>query len=296
MIERVSQSDGRRVEAPRGGESEVTASDGGLAGGVHGSGGIDDAIARAEAERSHIDGKLTAYDRFEKTVRESEVDDGEAVPAAAGGGTAAVSPMAGGSGDDQCRRLRERFGATVRPYSVEDVAGTESTVGTICEELGERIALALAPNGNAWFTPQLRDGIVAAIDERRSELRATSAALDRELRSLRNAEKEIGAMVDGIDEVGSRYLHRYGFEELRERHGRLGTYRTRCDRLARERQAVLASTTGYGAAAGMDHRTLIAYLYRDRPTDHPVLTAIVRLYAGCGEGQRALRDHLSRRV
>ena len=204
--------------------------------------------------------------------------------------------MAGGSSDDQCRRLRERFEATVQPCSVEDVAGTEPVLKTIKAELGEQIALALAPSGNACFTPQLRDGIIVSVEERRAELRAMSAALDRELTFLRKAREEIDEIVDGIEETGDRYLYRYGFTELRERHDRLEAYRTRCDRLARERQTVLASATSYGASAGMNHRTLIAYLYRSLPTNHPVLTAIVRLYAGCSEGQRALRDHLARRV
>jgi len=123
-----------------------------------------------------------------------------------------------------------------------------------------------------------------------------SAALARERQSLGNAEEGIRAIIDGAEAPGSGYLHRCGFDELRERHDRLEAYRARCDRLARERQAVLASATSYGASAGMDHRTLVGYLYEDLPTGHPVLTAIVRVYAGCDGSQRALRDHLTRRV
>lgn len=196
---------------------------------------------------------------------------------AVGGGTTAVSSMTGGSGDERCRQLRERFEATVRPHSLEDVAGTEPVTETIREELGERVALALAPDGNPRYTPQLRDGIFASIDERRAGLRAMSSAVDRELTFLREAREEIGGMIDGFGEADGRYLYEHGFNELRERHDRLEAYRTRCDRLARERQTVLASATSYGASAGMNHRTLIAYLYRSLPTNHPVLTAIVRL-------------------
>jgi len=263
------------------------------------SGEIGDAIARVEAEKDHVGGKQTAYDRFEKSVRELWIDDGETIPTAAratGGGAAAVSPMTGRRDDDPCRQIRERFGATVRPYSIEDVEGTESVVATIREELGERIALALSPNGSGQLTPRLRDGIRSSIDDRRSELRAMSAALDRERTSLREAEDGIEAAVDRIRRIDGRYLYRCGFGELCERHERLGTCRERCNRLAHERQATLASTTSHGARAGVDHRTLTAYLYRDLPTKHPVLTAILGLDSACIEAQRALRDQLTRRV
>ena len=271
MAEHVPQSDLRRADAPLGGWREATESD------RESTVCIEDAVARVETEQDHVDGKLAAYDRFENAVRESEVDDMAGVTMAVGGSTSAVSPMAGGSSDDQCRRLRERFEATVRPCSLEDVTGTEPVTETIREELGERVALALAPDGNPRYTPQLRDGIFASIDERRAGLRAMSSAVDRELTFLREAREEIGGMIDGFGEADGRYLYEHGFNELRERHDRLEAYRTRCDRLARERQTVLASATSYGASAGMNHRTLIAYLYRSLPTNHPVLTAIVRL-------------------
>ena len=69
MTEHVPQSDLRRADAPLSGWREATEPDGEIIG------SIDDAVARAETEQDHVDGKLAAYDRFENAVRESEVDD-----------------------------------------------------------------------------------------------------------------------------------------------------------------------------------------------------------------------------
>lgn len=259
---------------------------------------VGDARERAAAESDHVEGKLAAFDRFERTVRGIDpVEAGTAAAAwAAGGGAVAGTPVAERSGDSRCRRVREGFAETVRPYSVEDVAGAESVVATIGEELGEEVALAISPGGVGEFTPTVREAILSTIGDRRSELRAMAAALERERDSLRAAADELDAALGAVETLGNRRLYRYGFEALRERHERLARLRERCERLARERQELVGSTTSHGAETGIRHRTLIGYLYRDLPVDHPVLATVVGFEEECIEAQRAIRDQLTRRV
>ena len=261
------------------------------------TGYLADARERAEAESDHVDGKRAAFDRFERTVRGIDpVETGTAAPRAAAGGAVAGTPVTERSGDDRCRRVRESFAETIRPYSVEDVTEAESVVATIGEELGEEVALAVSPGGGGEFTSPVRAAVVSAIGDRRSELRAMAAALEREHESLRAAVDELDAMRDEAAAPGNRRLYRHGFEELRERHERLARFRERCERLARERQELLASTTSHGAETGIRHRTLVGYLYRELSVGHPVLATVVGFEEGCIEAQRAIRDQLTRRV
>lgn len=258
---------------------------------------VSKALSRVEDESRHVEETLDAFDRFDRTVRETApVEFGAATVEPAGGGAMTVLATADRPAHTTCDRIRERFVETIRPHSVEDVDGSEPLVETMREELGEEPALALAPNGPGGFTAELKRTIISAIEARRAELRSLSAALERERESLETAAEELESVIDAIRALGDCRLLHLDFEALRRRHDRLSTCRHRCDRLSRERQATLDSTTSYGGAAGLSHRTLIEYLYHDRPTTHPVLSAVVELDRGCAEGQRALRDHLSRRV
>lgn len=253
---------------------------------------LGDAAARVESELEHVAAKSKAFRRFERTVSETAPLDRRAVAGGrpATGGTLATA----GGGDDRCRRLRERFLETVHPHSLDDIDGGEPVAATIREELGDEAALALAPNGGNRFTPGVKRGVLSAIETRRRELRTLEGALERERESLREVGDARGSMVDAIETFGDRRLLEFGFEELRERHERLADYRTRCDRLAAERQDLLDSTTGREARTGLAHRGLVEYLYES--PGYPALDALVRLDRGCAAGQRALRDHLCRRV
>jgi len=255
-------------------------------------GTIRDAVSRVESELEHVEAKTKAFSRFERAVSETAPLDRRAVAGStpAAGGTLATN----GGGDDRCRRLRERFLETVHPHSLDDIDGGEPVAATIREELGDEAALALAPNGGNRFTPEVKRGVLSAIERRRRELGTLEGALERERESLREIGDGLDSMVEAVETFGDRRLLGFGFEELCERHGRLADYRTRCDRLAAERQDLLDSTTGREAKTGLAHRTLVGYLY-DSPA-HPALDAVVRFDRGCAAGQRALRDHLCRRV
>lgn len=255
------------------------------------------ALSHVEDESTHVDETLAAFDRFERTVRETApVELRSAAVEPAGGGAMSVLTTVDRPAVTPCDRLRERFVETVRPHSVVDVDGSESVLATMREELGEEPALALAQNGSGRFTAELKRTMLSAIGTRSAELRSLDAALERERDSLRTAIDELESVIEAIRELGDCRLLHLGFGALRRRHEQLAACRRRCDRLSRERQATLHSTTSYGAAAGLSHRALVEYLYRDLPTTHPVLSAVVELDGGCAEGQRALRDHLARRV
>lgn len=48
-------------------------------------------------------------------------------------------------------------------------------------------------------------------------------------------------------------------------------------------------------AAGSEHRDLVAYLYQNLPTDHPILT-LTSLYRLCDEVQDRVSDQISQAV
>lgn len=257
---------------------------------------IPDAIDRVEHEIEHVDGKLTAFDRFERTVRDlGPTKPGQSFAAHSGGAVAVTSTLDPPT-DDRCRQIRDRFVETVHSYSRDDTDGTDPTAATMRKELGEHIALALTSGSGGRVPPELHGAILSASENRRSELRVLSATLERERANLEELSDELERMCRDSREFGSRRLHRYGFEALRKRHEQLEADRDRCRRLAHRRQELFESTTSRDGVAGLPHRSLIAYLYQGFTVDHPVLADLVRFDRDAADKQRALRDQLSRRI
>ena len=63
-----------------------------------------------------------------------------------------------------------------------------------------------------------------------------------------------------------------------------------------DRQRFLDRTTSIDAQVGLHHRTAVPGLYTEFAVDHPVLATGVRVDGICRRCQRAVRDHLTRRV
>lgn len=245
----------------------------------------------ARAEREAAARRHEAYDEFLGRVASVPPADAPATETPAAAGTAV-----GRVGDDRRREVRTAFAETVRPHGAEDVADGESTLETIRAELGESVALALAPTTAARLTPKLRRGIRSAAEGRRAESDALRRALDRELDRLDDAAAIVGRLTDWLASADETPLSELGFDALADRHERLATGRERCDRLVERRQASLRTVTGSGVDAGVRHRSVAAHVYADLPTDHPVLTTATRLDAVCARSQRVVRDHLTRRA
>lgn len=255
---------------------------------------VDAARERVEAEREHILAERRAYEQFRSEVAAI----GTTTPGGAGGPAGGVVSVAdtGDPGASESRQLREAFAETVRPYSVEDVAGEEPLLETVREELGDGIALALAPGTDHGVTPQVKQAIAARTTERVAELRAMRAALDREESSLEVVADATTTVTDWLVEADETPLSSLGFEALQARHETLASHRDRCRELLAERQSHLHSCPGGAGSVTMRQRTVARFLYSDFPVEFPVLSTVTRLLDLLSDCQRAVRDHLVRRA
>lgn len=256
---------------------------------------VERARSRARAEREAIDDKLAAYEAFVRRV--AETPPNRPPPSVAGittDGGATHRPADASS--DGCRSVRTAFDETIRPHSVADVDDAEPLLETVREEFTDGVAAALAPTTGATFTPELKELVLAEARSRRSEATAVQRALDREEAHLDGAAERVDAVVEWLVDANETALSDLGFDALRRRHETLAGHRDRCAAAARDRQEFLAGAANGGSGAVVGGQSLVQYLYWGFPVDHPVLATVAKLDATCRECQRAVRDHLVRRV
>jgi len=252
---------------------------------------IDRAQRRVENEQSAVSAKRDAFDRFRDRV--SSLPTAPATPA--GGMTATVGTQLQNSrtGDDQCRAVRTAFRETIRPHSCD---GDESLLETIRNEFTDQIAVALASTTETGFSSELKGAILSETENRATETRAMSRALDTETAHLESAGETVDEITAWLAEKNERPLTEFGFDALQQRHETLAAHRERCDELAQDRQTLLQGTTSQNLDAGIRHSQLVSYLYREFPVDNPVVATTVRLDELCASAQRTVRDHLVRRA
>lgn len=260
---------------------------------------VHQALDRVTAERKRTDGELTALDQFEDGVQALDpvsraestgtvhIANNSASPA-----TTAYQQTAATT--TRTQRVCDLFAETIHPHSVDGSEESESIETAMCDVLGRDIATVLSPSTPGTFTDEVKQAICVAIAQRRSECRVTLQALDLEAESLRTAQGEIEEITDWL--ASGESLISDGFERLQDRHETLAAYRSQIERLSSTRQTVLHGTTNRGSEVGLRQLSLVDHLYTDLETTYPVLSTIVRLEAACREAQRAVRDHLTRRV
>lgn len=260
---------------------------------------IQQALTRARAERGRIVEKRNALAAFAGRVEDIPAE----APQPQGGQQGATTGISLSTlarttttGPARCRAVREAFAQTVRPQNVEDEGASESLTATVAAELTDDIAAALAPAESHRFHPVLKQRVLTETTARRQECAVLVEALEREREALRDANTDVGAVLDWLVQANDTPLTSLGFEDLRARHDTLATNRDRCERLARERQALLNRKTCRGTHLGLIHRSLVTSLYADFAVDYPVLATVARLDSACADCQRAVRAHLVRRV
>ncbi|MFC6615342.1 hypothetical protein ACFQAS_10320 [Halopenitus salinus] len=264
---------------------------------------VHEALDRVESECDRATKERSALGRFDATVREMD----PVSPAPTGtttspagvtdGGTVSIPGAAAESGarSGGTTRVREVFAETVAPHTTAGLDG-DSVDAAVRSSLGDSVALALAPGTPDRLTRDLQQAIRSAVADRREKLRTMETALDRERRSLRAAREEIDAVVEWIACADETPLLRLDFDALSDRHDAIDRHCERCEHVAAERQRLIASTTSHDGSVGITHRSLLEHLYADFESSHPVLATIARLVDRCRDCQRAVRDHLTRRV
>ena len=261
---------------------------------------VEQARTRVSDERAFVVDKRRAFEEFERNVRETPVHaSGGPSGATRQSGelfTATASTVAGGTSANRCKAVCEAFAETVHPCTAAGTCDAERLVETMREELGSDLTAALAPRTAGQFTSPTKQALLEKVTERHRELDVMVRALDAESESLRSAAETTGAVTDWLADVNETPLLEFGFDELQAHHETLAAHRRDCDRLVGHRQEFLAKTTSSDAAAAIEHRTLAEFLYTEFPVEFPALATAVSLYEACADCQRAVRDHLARRV
>lgn len=252
---------------------------------------VERARQTAESERASFADERAAYEQFRR--RAADLSTTELGDAGTLGPTGAVTTRtATETKDAGCQAVREAFAETVRPFSVEDVTD-EPLLATIRAELGDGVALALAPTTDTGFTARTREAVLAACRDRRQAIDATTAALDSEIDSLRAATAVIEEITEWLAATDETALSSLEFEGLADRHDRLSAFRTRCEQCLADRQELLGETTGRTPGADVTHGSLVRFCYQSFPVDYPVLSTVTRLYELLGDCQRVVRAHLT---
>jgi len=245
---------------------------------------------RVESERATLAAKRDGLDAFAATVRETATA-GPGGSTVSGTVTSPVAVGAGGAGVDHRDDLRSAFTASVGRHAESD-----STLAALRAELGDDVALALAPTTEVRFTQTLQNRLLSAVTARQQELSVTCEVLDREADHLTETADTVDEVVDWLTTADETPLSALGFEALAERHERLDTHRGQCAALAADRQELLAGTTSHAAQVGVAHDSLVESLYEDFPVTYPVLSTVTRLVEVCADAQQAVRAHLVRRA
>lgn len=245
---------------------------------------------RVANERDAVTATRDALEQFQTRVRQQSPTGARAESSGQTTG-GAVAARAVSQGTDDLEEIRSAFGATVATHTPHD-----SVLTALEHELGEEVALALAPTTNAAFTPQLQQELCSRTAARKRELAVTLTALDGEREALAAHHETVDAVVSWLTDADETPLSALGFDELRARHEQLDEFRTACATRLDDRQTWLAATTSEQAQVGVPHRSLITSLYEDFPVDYPVVATLTRLCEVCEDAQRAVRDHLVRRA
>ena len=259
---------------------------------------IDSALTSVEREQTHFDAERKAYERFQSEIASLSPQPATAPSTSLSpdGGTLSTGMPRNGAVTTHADRARELFIETVRPHSVSDVDTEEPLIETIREELGDSLAFVLAPGTDADLTPQVQSAICSKAQQRLRELTTMSSALDREAESLQAAARDCQTVTEWVETHNQTSLLEFGFPELQRRHERLSAHRERCGERLRARQEAIHSTTSRGAKTGLEHRSVVTFLYQEFPVSYPVLSTVTRLDALLANCQRTVRDHLTRRV
>jgi len=258
---------------------------------------IDSALTRVKQEQTHIDAECQAYERFLSGVTSLSPQPAAAPvtnPSAAGGTLSVPAGSQPDAATTDADRVRELFAETVRPHSVADLDTEEPLLKTIREELGDSLAFVLASETNAGVSPQVQSAICSKSQQRLQELKTMRSVVDREYESLQAADNDYQTVSKWVEEHNQTSLAELEFSELQRRHEQLSTYRNRCEERLRVRQETIHSMTSRDAQLGLEHDSLLMYLYQEFPVSYPVLSTVTRLHTLLADRQRSVRDHLTR--
>ncbi|WP_049985235.1 DUF7260 family protein [Halobellus rufus] len=181
--------------------------------------------------------------------------------------------------DDRCRRVRAAFEELVLPHVETETGGVPATIAA---ELSAEVAVALAAEGGGnQFTEALREAVLEHVDQRLAEGRVMLRALTRERDSLDDAiallkrvDRELPAVDDSVVLLSTD-------EELWDRRRRVASLETDLEAALRDRQSTLGDVVASEVKAGIEHDTVVEYLFGERDVTYPALDALARAVGEC---------------
>jgi hypothetical protein len=261
---------------------------------------VSDALDRVTDEQLLVEQKQAALRQFRQTIEDlsAQGPDARSRPphVTDGGMTAAASTLCGDRSASTCKQVCTAFGETVAPCCQPDTNDGDAVLSALRDELGDEVALALAPNSDSQFTPQVKRAVVSATVKRQEELGTFAAALETEETSVRTIEDTVESITDWLTTADETPLSTLEFDRLRTRHETLAAHRDQCHTAITQRQETLNGTTSQNGSVGVAHRSVVRSLYEQFPVPYPVLGILTRLAECCQHCQRTVRDHLVRRV
>lgn len=261
---------------------------------------VSDALDRVTDEQLLVEEKQTALCQFRQRVEELPAlgpNASSGSPYTTDGGTAATASTLGGDRSaSSCKQVCAAFAETVAPCCQTADNDHDTVLLTLRDELCDEVALALAPNSDSQFTPQVKRAVLSATVRRQEELGTFATALETEETSVRTARETVESIADWLTTAEETPLSALGFDRLQTRHETLAAYRDSCRAAITDRQETLNATTSQNGSVGVAHRSVVRSLYEQFPVSYPVLGTLTRLADCCKRCQRTVRDHLVRRA
>jgi hypothetical protein len=247
---------------------------------------IEAAVERADAEATAVAAKSDGLEAFTERLESlSTTQLQEAATQTVGG------QLTSSGGTDRRAKVRTAFAETVVPHTE-----AESTLTALRVELGDAVALALAPTTQTALTPELRTQLLTASRTRQRELAVTEQALREELEQVESAAEMTTELVEWLRSVDETPLSDLGFPALRRRHERLCERAQQLRELSETRQSFLHGTTSSDATVGVRNRDLVTSVYEDFSVSYPVLSTVCQLHDTIEDCRSVVRNHLVRRV
>lgn len=161
---------------------------------------------------------------------------------------------------NRVNRVRTAYRETVLSIPHYDDAYGESLVEHFANEFGAAVAVNIRPESSVSFTLPYKNTLEARATQAIRKREEFVRILETEIQSLESARADLLEVSAALDTTIIPEWHHESFTE-------------QLDTVAERRQQTIQER---GSLPKIDHHSLCAYLYEDKPWTYPVLTAVAR--------------------
>ncbi|WP_181691128.1 hypothetical protein [Natronomonas sp. LN261] len=250
---------------------------------------VDDRLAAAVSElrreRRRISDELEALEAFADRVRSIPTERYTPRNRQPVGVSAGVSSTATG-----LRRVREAYESTLMsaPHYVEEYDDTY--VESLAEEFSPDIASALTDG--TVFNGRCKRALLSAVETSQSARESLVDAVDRERKSVLEAQSELEALAAECADLDSAEFGEMRFGTLDAYRARLRVIAKNCAALSDRRQDAIFDQRRIQRLPG-DVPDVTVYLYQDLDVDYPVMSLVAELLETVAEHRRRVERAMS---